>query len=393
MITAEDNRLLTQTGPGTPGGELLRRYWQVVATVPELSAETPTKHVRILSEDLVLFRDKSGRVGLLADHCPHRGASLLYGRVEERGIACAYHGWLYDIEGNCLETPAEPADSKLYLTVKHRAYPVQERYGLYWTYMGPPPAPLLPRFDVAEIGTVRNVSVSRQDCNWLQVAENNLDQSHTVILHQATRTRGMAGSNSARGLIDELAGLEYIEAPFGIKRHRIDTSGYDDTDLLVFPLGARIYNHFAYKVPVDDTHSKRYSVMSDLGIDDGRRDPSWSGTDGAITFGQTPVGKTPPDAIHPVATYNMDRLQWQDFMAVETQGAISPRENERLGTADRGIVLLREMLKREIEKVQNGLDPIGVIRDPAHETIDTHIDIYIGMSLRFPPDRARANAR
>src|SRR5207249_98685 len=194
--------------------------------------------------------ERAGRAGLLADHGSHRGASRLYGRVEERGIACAYHGWLYDVDGTCLETPAEPPDSKFHLTVKHRAYPVQERYGLYWTYMGPPPIPVLPRFDVAEVGTVKHVSVSRQDCNWLQVAENNLDQSHTVILHQATRTRGMAGSNSSRGLIDELAGLEYTEAPFGIKRHRIDTSGYDDTDLLVFPLGARIYNHFAYKVPV-----------------------------------------------------------------------------------------------------------------------------------------------
>lgn len=127
VITAEDNRLLTQTGPGTPGGDLLRRYWQVLAMVPDLSDETPTKRVRILSEDLVLFRDKTGRVGLIGDHCPHRGASLSYERVEERGIACAYHSWLYDTEGNCLETPAEPADSRLYLTVKHRAYPVQER--------------------------------------------------------------------------------------------------------------------------------------------------------------------------------------------------------------------------------------------------------------------------
>jgi len=108
MLTGEENELLTRIGPGTPCGELFRRYWHPVAMVPELSEANPTVHVRVLGEDLVLFRDKKGKVGLLADHCAHRGASLLYGRVEERGISCAYHGWLYDTEGNCLETPASP---------------------------------------------------------------------------------------------------------------------------------------------------------------------------------------------------------------------------------------------------------------------------------------------
>src|SRR5437764_14832727 len=148
MLTHEQSELLTQVGPGTLMGELLRRYWHPIAIAEELTPENPTKFVRFLGEDLVLFLDKSGNVGLLADHCSHRGASLLYGRVEERGIACAYHGWLYDTKGNCLETPAEPADSMFYLTVKHRAYPVQKFIGLYWAYLGPVPAPVLPRFDI-----------------------------------------------------------------------------------------------------------------------------------------------------------------------------------------------------------------------------------------------------
>ena len=121
MLTAEENELLTRVGPGTPMGELLRRYWHPVAVARELTDQQPTRFVRILGEDLVLFRDRSGRVGLIADHCAHRGASLLYGRVEERGIACAYHGWLYDTQGHCLETPAEPADSLFHLTVKQKA--------------------------------------------------------------------------------------------------------------------------------------------------------------------------------------------------------------------------------------------------------------------------------
>src|ERR1051326_3975339 len=141
FLTEEENLKLTQVGPGTPGGELMRRYWHPVAGLHQVSEEAPTKHVRLLGEDLVLFRDKSGRVGLLADHCPHRGASLLYGRVEERGIACAYHGWLFNDEGHCLETPAEPADSLFHLTVRQTAYPVRRFIGMYWAYLGPLPAP------------------------------------------------------------------------------------------------------------------------------------------------------------------------------------------------------------------------------------------------------------
>src|ERR671923_1913365 len=137
MLTAEENEMLTRVGRGTPAGELLRRYWHPVAIAKDLSEENPVKFVRILGEDLALFRSKRGEVGLLEDRCSHRGASLSYGRVEERGLACPYHGWLYDAQGNCLETPAEPADSKFYLTVRIKSYPVQRYAGIYWTYMGP----------------------------------------------------------------------------------------------------------------------------------------------------------------------------------------------------------------------------------------------------------------
>ena len=148
MLSSQENERLTRVGPGTPGGELLRRYWHPVAIAQELTEEKPTKFVRILCEDLVLFRDKKGRVGLIEDRCAHRGASLVYGRVEERGIACAYHGWLYDTDGNCLETPPEPVESKFRLTIKQKAYPVQNFAGLYWTYMGPQPVPALPKYDL-----------------------------------------------------------------------------------------------------------------------------------------------------------------------------------------------------------------------------------------------------
>src|SRR5712692_8545983 len=165
MLTPEENELLTRVGPGTPAGELFRRYWLPIAPVSELGDEQPTKFVRILGEDLVLFRDKSGNVGLIADHCSHRGASLLYGRVEERGISCAYHGWLYDTSGNCLETPAEPADSKFYLTVKMKTYPVQKFLGLYWAYLGPGPVPPIRRLDIAAY-PIEHIMEMSFEANW-----------------------------------------------------------------------------------------------------------------------------------------------------------------------------------------------------------------------------------
>src|SRR5439155_25380978 len=169
VLTQEENELLTRVGPGTPGGELLRRYWLPVAAAQELTEESPTKFVRVLGEDLILFKDKSGNFGLIQDHCVHRGASLLYGRVEERGIACAYHGWLYDTQGNCLECPAEPAGSNLHVTVRQRAYPVQKVVGLYWAYLGPLPAPALPRYDILVRRDGRRTLQLRGqvDCNYL----------------------------------------------------------------------------------------------------------------------------------------------------------------------------------------------------------------------------------
>ena len=201
MLSNEENEVLTRVGPGTPAGELLRRYWLPVSVAQELTVENPTKFVRMLAEDLVLFRDKQGRVGLLADRCSHRGASLSYGRVEERGLACAYHGWLYDINGNCLEIPAEPPDSKFRLTVKHKAYPVQKFIGLTWTYMGPQPAPFIPQYDlwVRKDGRRRIIVQPQLDCNWFQAMENSVDPAHLQILHQDTALKSRTPPSTTRG--------------------------------------------------------------------------------------------------------------------------------------------------------------------------------------------------
>jgi 5,5'-dehydrodivanillate O-demethylase len=370
MLTKEENERLTRIGPGTPAGELLRRYWYPVATAQELWVQYPTRLIRLLGEDLVLFRDKHGRVGLLEDRCPHRGASLLYGRVEERGIACPYHGWLFDTNGICLETPAEPAESKFHLTVKHKAYPVRKFIGLYWTYMGPAPAPAIPRYDLwaRKDGKRRIVIQPQLDCNWFQAMENSADPSHLQILHQTLIAGNRTISNTTRGLTDDVEKFEFYEFPNGIMKKRVYKNGLVDEHPLIFPNILRQSNATQIRVPMDDSHTKIFFV---------RFDPT---EDGSIVEEQEdpPVEyvkpyKNPPDAIHPFTRFRMDEVQAQDHMAWETQGPLADRSRERLATADRGIVMLREMMRREIDKVQRGLDPLGVIRDPDHAMIDTKL--------------------
>ena len=373
FLTEEENRKLTQVGPGTPGGELLRRYWQPIAGLHQVTEESPTAFVRMLGEDLVLFRDKSGRVGLLADHCSHRGASLLYGRVEERGIACAYHGWLYDTRGNCLETPAEPADSKLYLTVKHRAYPVEKLMGLYWAYMGPEPVPPIRRLDVGAYPLER-ITVMPHDASWIQALENNgLDGSHIYILHQDTGARkGTVLASTTRGRIDELTTFDYEEVPFGIRCRMASSDGYIEEDLVAFPNMLRRVNQIQIHAPVDDTHThcfKLYFSRERNGYDADLE------TEAVDYYVQQAEELKEGPGVYPDVRYRMNELGYQDITAIETQGAIAPRLDWRLATADRGIVLFERMLLREMDRVQEGRDPIGVIREP-NQIIETNYEFF-----------------
>jgi 5,5'-dehydrodivanillate O-demethylase len=383
MLTREENEMLTRVGPGTPAGELLRRYWLPVGAACELTDENPTQIVRILGETLVLFRDKSGNVGLIDDRCAHRGASLCYGRVEKRGIACPYHGWLYNTKGDCLETPAESASSKFHLTVKQKAYPVQKLVGLYWTYMGPLPAPLMTNFDIwfRKDGRRKVFIQPRLDCNWFQAMENSVDPAHLQILHQETAGRGRKITDSTRGLTDDVAGFDFYEVPYGIMKRRTYKNGMIDEHPLIFPNILRQGNVGQIRVPMDDTHTKIYFV---------RFFPSENGE--MVDDDDPPVEyiapyKNPPDAVHPHTKFRMDAVQAQDHMAWETQGPIADRTRERLATTDRGVILLREVMFREMKKIQAAQDPIGVIRDPAKNPfIDTHLleSIEQGIMDRAP---------
>src|SRR5712692_2862660 len=175
MLTREESDTLTRVGPGTPMGELIRRYWQPAALSEELPPDGPPVPVRLLGEDLVLFRDQQGRPGLLGIHCSHRGADLSYGRLGDGGLRCIYHGWLYDIHGNCLEQPGEPAGSTFHQRIRHTAYPCHEAGGLILTYMGPGTAPLVPNYQFLHApDELRSTTKYFQDCNFLQGNEGNL---------------------------------------------------------------------------------------------------------------------------------------------------------------------------------------------------------------------------
>src|SRR5438552_2553251 len=185
MLAKEENDLLTRTGPGTPCGELLRRYWQPAALAEELPAGGAPIPIRLLGEDLVLFRDDDGQWGLLGLHCSHRGADLSYGRIEDGGLRCIYHGWLYDVEGRCLEQPGEPAESSFFRRITHRAYPCVEAGGLILTYMGPGTPPELPPWDflVAPDDLRANTKIFHE-CNYLQGLEGTFDPQHLMFLHR-----------------------------------------------------------------------------------------------------------------------------------------------------------------------------------------------------------------
>jgi 5,5'-dehydrodivanillate O-demethylase oxygenase subunit len=195
VLSAEKQEILTRVGPGTPMGELLRRYWYPIAAESQLAAGC-VRRVRLLGEDLALFRDAHGRLGLLDTRCPHRGAALGYGWVDGAGVRCPYHGWQFGADGNCLDIPTEADAAAPRACVQARAYGAESLGGLIFGYLGPEPAPLLPRYDLyVWEGVLRDVGHALVPCNWLQIMENSVDPLHVEWLHghYASRIAGEAG--------------------------------------------------------------------------------------------------------------------------------------------------------------------------------------------------------
>ena len=228
MLSVDDNAALTRIGRGTPMGELMRRYWQPIAAVAQLD-ERPTLAVRLMGEDLVLYRDTQGRYGLLDRHCAHRRADLSYGTVEDCGLRCHYHGWLYDDAGRCLEQPFEEVarpEGRFKDKIRLTAYPVEAKGGLLWAYLGPAPAPLVPDWDLFHQPGYKQIVFSEIPCNWFQGQENSIDPIHFEWLHSnwSAAQRG-DGARAPRHL--KIA-FEEFQWGFTYRRVREDTTEDDE---------------------------------------------------------------------------------------------------------------------------------------------------------------------
>jgi len=369
MLTQEENDLFTRVGPGTPAGRLLRRYWHVAAASSELTQEKPKKRVRLLGEDLVLYRDGSGNYGLVAEHCSHRGASLYYGFVEEDGIRCAYHGWKYDACGKCLEQPFESPEAGFKEKISHPAYPIEKLAGLLFAYLGPPEKkPCLPKWDILtrQDGKRRLDIYQVLRCNWLQAMENSVDPVHTYYLHAHTlRLRGNKDAAYYHRPVEKLEfELEVHPAWAGIQKRRFfagDTGRVEAPHPLIFPnmllVPATNSYNMHFRTPVDDHNTQifhvRFNPTKDGSVIEEPDDPpaEFVGTKNAA------------------GEFHMDSFPSQDQMAWETQGAIANRPNEHLGESDRGIIIFRKLLRDQLRAVENGGDPVGVNRDPKRDGV------------------------
>jgi nitrite reductase/ring-hydroxylating ferredoxin subunit len=355
---------LTQVGAGTPMGELMRRYWHPIGVTAD-AGRTP-RQVRILGEDLVLFRDFSGKPGLVYQHCAHRGASLFYGKVEAQGIRCCYHGWLFDVQGHCLEQPCEPGGGQACDKVRQPWYPVQEQYGLIWAYMGPPDKkPVLPKYECLE--TLDNGEFLEADdhsiggggpqiidCNWLQHYENLVDPFHVVILHSSfsgtqfveqmalmPKVRWETAEQSVRTISNRTTAD-------GKTLHRISEAGLPTLRIIPNPKIGRygMVESLGWILPIDDEHFRIYVVGRVR--DKGELHKMRSRLNGKLWEELTPA----------------EHQQFPgDYEAMTSQGKTAKHSEEFLATSDMGIVKLRRLLEAQLTAISEGKDPAGVSFD------------------------------
>ena len=375
---------LTRVGPGTPCGEYLRRFWQPIIRSSELT-DLPQR-LRILGEDLVVFRDKRGAIGLLELYCPHRGTSLEFGLIGEKGIRCCYHGWLFDVDGTILETPGEPADSTLKERLFHGAYPVHEHEGLVFAYMGPPekrPAfPVLDTYHLPDYKLIARVPTV-WECNWLQVKENSMDPAHLAFLHT------LPGSEGFTADLKELGEWDWMETPIGMVY--VDTRREGDrvwvrvADFILpnihqFPPNAdpmaqrnSINRPLAttWAVPLDDTHTMQIGYYHAPGGRELRR---------GAGFGQ--------DASRPYK--ERQRVPGDYDAQVSIHGGVARHGLEHLAATDRGVTMMRNMIRRGIRAVRNGEDlDYRILRNgPAIPTY-CHDRVISGIALAPTPQGDR----
>ncbi|MFM9968835.1 MAG: Rieske 2Fe-2S domain-containing protein [Burkholderiales bacterium] len=402
MLTHEQNDLICRTGLGTPGGDLMRRYWQPVALVEELPKGGAPIPVELLSEKLVLFRDENNRPTLITRRCPHRGADLSYGRVEAGGIRCLYHGWVFSGSGKCLEQPGEPAASNLRDKVKFAAYPCREAGGLIFAYMGPGDPPRLPDLPFLRGPTDKAwYTKIHHECNYLQGQEGNCDPQHLSVLHRFL-PQGDTHNSPLNELLaaDAAPRIEVEETGYGLRILAVravdagsnlvritnivmpNFSSFDGGPL-VDPKGQRPKDNVGYwvhwHVPINDESHWKYSIAYRY---DGPVDVAYQKNNqfaflkGGYYSDRTLANRFLQDREEMKAkTYAGLGVYFQDHdkFATESQGAISDRSTEFLGAADRAVILMRRMMLAAVEDVRQGKDPLYVLRgeglDPIEEMV------------------------
>jgi 5,5'-dehydrodivanillate O-demethylase len=384
-----ENEILTRVGADTPAGNMLRRYWHPIGLSADL-LNTP-KLVKLLGEELVLFRKPDGVCGLLDSRCAHRGASLAAGYIDEGGIRCPYHGWQFGTGGQCLDQPCEPADNKLKDRVRQKSYAVEELAGLVFAYIGPEPRPLLPRLDVM-IATngLRHAKFARYlPVNWLQIVDNHMDPTHTTWLHKQMSAwqetpechyfRTELGTISVAARKGPKQGTRYVREvhffmPNGLKVPL--PSGKQSS--LTQPSTIRC----AWVVPMDDYNTMEWELIFAPFDEHGRptefnsdSDPALYRMDPPAPFAEyiSPGTNSYPDYEMGGAT-GTTVLTRQDTLVQASQGLIQPREHEHLASSDRGVMLSRQVLKECIDAVAAGEDPRGVIRDA---TLNRSINVEV----------------
>ncbi|MEK9659547.1 MAG: Rieske 2Fe-2S domain-containing protein, partial [Chloroflexota bacterium] len=375
--------------------ELMRRYWQPIAGLSELN-DNPTKAIRLLGEDLVLYKDESGTLGLIDASCAHRRVNLLFGIPEKHGLRCSYHGWLFDETGQCTETPAEPADSTFASKVRIKSYPVQSLGGLVFAYLGPAPAPLLPHYyPFVEEGRVRSIGWTVVTCNWLQIMENSLDPIHAEYLHgyfskyvlQRLGVIKHRGDIYGKRPVEENPDVTYwrkagrtmrhVSAAcsrfeYGILKHRLlegetpeDSIGWRHGHPVVFPnLESGTGGHdYQIRVPIDDNNTYYVYYSADLP----REGEPVDQAENEIPVYHVPIAGV--DQRGQPVWGQLDNNSGQDHFAWTSQGPRTKRHLEKLGQSDIGILLYRRMLTEQMELVEAGGEPMNVFRDPAKNDI------------------------
>jgi len=386
MLSAEQNQRITRVGPGTPAGTLLRRYWQPAALVDELAGNRPIKPVRLLGEDLVVFRDSRGRYGLIGRSCPHRGTDLAYGRLDERGLRCAFHGWLFDVNGQCLGTPAEPDDSNLCGEIRHKAYPVVEHSGILFAYLGPQARPEFPQFDCFVAPASHTFAFKGLiECNWLQSLEVGIDPAHTSFLHRffhdedPSQGYGKVFRDTAEDSEMPLTRImrefprpriEVEPTDFGFRiftlRRISDRNMHVRVTNLVFPNGfvipmSREMTITQWHVPVDDRQHYWYAIFTSFGApvnkDEMRRQrlalyelPDYRPRKNK----RNDYGFDPHEQEHETYTGMGVDINVHDQWACESMGEIADRTHEHLGRSDKAISAYRRLLRSAIDTVEQG---------------------------------------